>query len=121
MTVADNSTTNTIDRGALVSDNNLSTTFFWSGTGATGNFQRGTISAENIDIAAHKIALQGIEIKVLAPQKQGSENFEKKIHLKIHCSMPSLCLETKLAPAALRCLPASWQRSYKRAYPFFSR
>ena len=78
MTVADKSTTNTIDRGALVSDNNLSTTFFWSGTGATGNFQRGTISAENIDIAAHKIALQGIEIKVLAPQKQGSEKFRKQ-------------------------------------------
>jgi len=78
MTVADNSTTNTIDRGALVSDNNLSTTFFWSGTGATGNFQRGTINAENIDIAAHKIALQGIEIKVLTPQKQGSEKFRKE-------------------------------------------
>ena len=78
MTVADKSTTNTIDRGALVSDNNLSTTFFWSGTGATGAFQRGTINAENIDVAAQKITLQGIEIKVLAPQKQGSEKFRKQ-------------------------------------------
>jgi len=121
MTVADNSTTNTIDRGALVSDNNLSTTFFWSGTGATGNFQRGTISAENIDIAAHKIALQGIEIKVLTPQKQGSEKFRKQNTSKDSLFNAFTLLGNKTSPAALRCLPASWQRLYKRAYPFFSR
>lgn len=78
MTDTDESATYNMDKRVLASNNNFGTTFVWSGTGPTGNFQRGTINAENIDVAALKITLQGIEINSLAPKKLGPKKFQKQ-------------------------------------------